>query len=328
MAEVEKNKINLDLKDRKILVELDWNARISNAEIAKRVQLSKKGIEYRIKSLEKKGIILGYYPVINFEKIGFKINRMMFRLQSVTPEIKKKIEEYLEKEESIHWAVWFRGDADLGIDVWSKSVKEFKEIINNFSIKFGRHIKQRVFSSSVGFDQYPYSFLTGKKDNRIASIMEEPVSEDIDELDKKIMRQLVKNARESSSEIARKINSNYKTVSNRIKSLEKRKILLCTRALINVSLLGYKWYKLRLCFDRDVKESFIKANNFFKSRIETVYIVDFLGEEDFDAEVIVSGEDSFFSLIQDLQNSMGNLIRSYSYFLFEKNIKVRYLPEI
>ncbi|MBU4086504.1 MAG: Lrp/AsnC family transcriptional regulator [Nanoarchaeota archaeon] len=325
---MENNKPNIDLKDKKILVELDWNARTSNSEIAKKIQLSKKGAEYRIKKLEKLNIIQGYYPVINFEKIGYTINRMMFKLQLIDTEIKEKIEEYLKKQENIHWAVWFRGDADLGIDVWTKSIKEFKEILNQFSIKFGKYIKQKTFSSSVGFDQYPYSFLLNKKDERIAIITEETEIAKIDGLDKKILRQLVKNARESSAEIARKINSNYKTVSNRIKQLEKNKILLCTRALINVELLGYKMYKLRLCFDNNIQQAYKQANEFFKSRLETVYIVDFLGEEDYDVEVIVKNEDEFNNLIKDLQNKLGRLIRGYTYFLFEKNIKVRYLPDI
>lgn len=318
--------VKLDAKDKKILSELDWNARIPNSEIAKRVSLSKKGVEYKIKRMEKEQVILGYYPVVNFEKLGFRINRMMFGLQFMGEETKKKIEEYLSSQEDIHWAIWCRGDFDLGIDVWSKSLKEFKSSINKFLSKFGKNIKRRVFSTSAGFDQYPSSFLTGKRDERFARITEEQQTEEIDDLDKKILKQLAKNARQNSAEIARNINSNYKTVSNRIKSMEDSGIILCTRAMINTEIIGYKWYKLRLRFDRNIDEAIKKAEDYFRRRIETAYIVDYVGEEDFDVELIVKEEAVLFKIIEDIQNHLKNPIRSYSYFSFEKNIKIRYLP--
>ena len=46
---------SLDLKDRKILYQLDLNARQSNAEIAKKTRLSKDAVGYRIKKLEEQG---------------------------------------------------------------------------------------------------------------------------------------------------------------------------------------------------------------------------------------------------------------------------------
>ena len=47
----------LDLKDRKILYQLELNCRQSNTQIGKKVGLSKDVITYRIKRMEEKGII-------------------------------------------------------------------------------------------------------------------------------------------------------------------------------------------------------------------------------------------------------------------------------
>ena len=66
----------IDLKDRKILFELDKNARISYAQIGKKVGLSTEVVHYRIKRFEEKGIITNYHTSINFCKLGlthFKI---------------------------------------------------------------------------------------------------------------------------------------------------------------------------------------------------------------------------------------------------------------
>jgi len=49
--------VNIDLKDRKILYELDLNARQSLNEIGKKVGLNKDSVAYRIKRMEDEGII-------------------------------------------------------------------------------------------------------------------------------------------------------------------------------------------------------------------------------------------------------------------------------
>jgi len=61
----------MDLKDRKILHELDKNARISASEIAKRIRLSKNSVINRIKRLEQEKIILGYNTLTNINNLGY-----------------------------------------------------------------------------------------------------------------------------------------------------------------------------------------------------------------------------------------------------------------
>ena len=51
---------DLDLKDRKILYELDFNARQTDSEIAKKVKLSREVVNYRISRLQKNGIIRNF----------------------------------------------------------------------------------------------------------------------------------------------------------------------------------------------------------------------------------------------------------------------------
>ena len=55
----------LDRKDRQILRELQSNARITNVELAKKVNLSPTPCADRVKTLEKQGFILGYHAHLN-----------------------------------------------------------------------------------------------------------------------------------------------------------------------------------------------------------------------------------------------------------------------
>jgi Lrp/AsnC family leucine-responsive transcriptional regulator len=64
-------KLSLDEKDRKLLGYLQENARISNAELARRVDLSPPGLQKRLRRLEQNGIIDRYVTLINREALGF-----------------------------------------------------------------------------------------------------------------------------------------------------------------------------------------------------------------------------------------------------------------
>ncbi|MBU0461722.1 MAG: winged helix-turn-helix transcriptional regulator, partial [Nanoarchaeota archaeon] len=80
--------LKLDLKDRKILEELDLNARYFISDIAKKVKLNKEVVKYRIHNLEKKGVIQGYHTLINYAKLGLipvevSINLMDTRKETV-----------------------------------------------------------------------------------------------------------------------------------------------------------------------------------------------------------------------------------------------------
>ena len=61
----------IDIKDHKILYQLDVDALQSAAQIAKKVGLSKDSVNYRIKKMFKSGIIRHYYPVLNTPYLGF-----------------------------------------------------------------------------------------------------------------------------------------------------------------------------------------------------------------------------------------------------------------
>lgn len=63
----------MDKFDRKILVALHENARLSFAELARRVNLSAPAVADRVEKLERSGVISGYRAIINPEKLGYPI---------------------------------------------------------------------------------------------------------------------------------------------------------------------------------------------------------------------------------------------------------------
>ncbi|MDI6026231.1 Lrp/AsnC ligand binding domain-containing protein [Corticibacterium sp. UT-5YL-CI-8] len=62
--------VHLDRIDRAILAALSGDGRLSMAELAGKVGLSKTPVQARVKRLEKDGYIRGYMAVIDHERMG------------------------------------------------------------------------------------------------------------------------------------------------------------------------------------------------------------------------------------------------------------------
>ena len=93
----------LDIKDRKILAELDMNARQPMTILSKSVGLSRQVVEYRIKKLEQKGIITGYVGWYNSLKLGYNHCRIFLNLKNIDRTTESKLIDYLKNIEEIVW---------------------------------------------------------------------------------------------------------------------------------------------------------------------------------------------------------------------------------
>jgi Lrp/AsnC family leucine-responsive transcriptional regulator len=63
-------KLQLDAIDRRIIAELQADARLSNVELADRVGLSASPCLRRVKRLEREGVIEGYRAVLRRDRVG------------------------------------------------------------------------------------------------------------------------------------------------------------------------------------------------------------------------------------------------------------------
>jgi Lrp/AsnC family leucine-responsive transcriptional regulator len=81
MAEIESK---VDLKDLRILRELDLNARASFSTIAKKIGLSKQVVRYRFERLQKIGVLRDFLTFLDTEKIGYKFHNVFLKLKHMT----------------------------------------------------------------------------------------------------------------------------------------------------------------------------------------------------------------------------------------------------
>jgi len=91
------NSVELDAFDTRILAELQADARLSLAELGRRVHLSQPAVAERVRKLEAAGVITGYRATVNLAALGYGIRALvrvgradfarMTRLIGETPEI-------------------------------------------------------------------------------------------------------------------------------------------------------------------------------------------------------------------------------------------------
>ena len=69
--------IELDQHDHRILAELQADARLSMAELGRRVHLSQPAVTERVRKLEECGVIRGYRAVVDAGKLGYGIRAVI-----------------------------------------------------------------------------------------------------------------------------------------------------------------------------------------------------------------------------------------------------------
>jgi Lrp/AsnC family leucine-responsive transcriptional regulator len=69
--------IELDSYDTRILAELQGDARLSLAELGRRVHLSQPAVSERVRKLEAAGVITGYRATVNLAALGYGIRAFM-----------------------------------------------------------------------------------------------------------------------------------------------------------------------------------------------------------------------------------------------------------
>jgi Lrp/AsnC family transcriptional regulator, leucine-responsive regulatory protein len=321
-VEDKEREIKLDLKDRKILHELDKNARQSNSEIARKVRLNKNTVNYKIKRIEDEKVILGYYTVVDYSKLGFIGFRVYFNFFNTNPETEKEIINWLINSKEVGVVVGVESPYDCAFHVWTKSIYEFDEFWLEFKKKFREYIwKERVYINSKVY-HFKRKYLLNLKslDFEVIGGSEKV---DFDDLDFKILRLLSKNARTSILDIAEKLKKPERTIAFRIKQLEKKKIIQGYRANLDVAKLGYDYYKLNCILNN--MEKYDLLFRFSQDHVNVVYINRTVSELDLELDIEIKGRKEMLNFVQELKEKFS--LRDVEIASYKEYYKLELVPE-
>lgn len=328
MKKYKPKEIDLDLKDRKLLYELDINARQSNSQIGKQIKINKNTVNYRINKLIEQGIITGFYSEIDMYKLGFKTFRIFIRLQNLTKEIEQEFINYFVNHSKVTWILSVEGSYDIIMGVMVKTNIEFYDFKEELLYKYSSYIQNIWYNIYVRMYQYKKAYLidVNRRDAEF-KIMGGEDAIKIDEIDDKILQILASNARIPLFELASQLKISPKVVSYRMKQLMKKDILQSFRVMLNNNLLGFKWYKIHFWLKNITKERKNQLEQFARIHPNIVYSNDTIGGADFEPEFHVKNEEELRTFISNIRDRFQDIIKDYDmlyYYKIHKNLN--YFP--
>lgn len=315
--------MQLDVKDNKILFELEKNARRSNSSIAKSVGLSKDAVGYRIKQLENKGIVRGYRLLVDVSKIGYTLYRIYLRLIDISQKDLENIVNYLKREKNAWWIAKLDGSWDFVFAYWSKTPNKFYEFYRLFSENFRKYIKDKSICPMINYKEVPRRYLTNSKMSLDFNIKEGEI-EKVDETDLRILRILSKNSRTPLIEIASKLKLDNMTIYHRIKKLEEKNIILGYKSDTNVSIIGRDFYTVEIDLNNLSRMKEIEKDIFSLSELTGRSVS--IGGNDIEFDLELKNSKKYYEIIDFLKKKFPQ-IREVRYFRVIENYKLIDMPE-
>jgi Lrp/AsnC family transcriptional regulator for asnA, asnC and gidA len=320
----------IDLKDRKILYELDLDARQSLTQIGKKVGLKKDVVSYRIKRMQKEGIIKNFFTVIDAFKLGYNVFRIYLQFQDIPLEIKNEIISKMVNYKN-SWAVYsVIGPFDLGNVLWIKNINEFYQFYDEILDNYSKYIAQKIVSVYVQADEYERTYLLTdeykKSERKKITITCEGIAVGIDEIDYKLLNEIVLNARTPFIDLAEKLGLSSQTVNYRLNNLIKSGVIKGFRVTLDISKLDLQYFDLRINLsDHSQRKhiiNYLKNIPYFKCLNTTI------GYSDLEAEFHIDNMDKLNQIIDEINVKFPGSIRNHFYLRTRETHKERWLPEM
>jgi DNA-binding Lrp family transcriptional regulator len=318
------NEIKLDLKDKKILYELDLDSRQSCSKIAKKVGLSTEVVNYRIKRLEEEQIITQYQIIINLAKLGIIQFKICLSLQHLPSTQLNSLIEQLKKKEEIKWIVSCRGDWDLIISLEARSIYEMEMLKEEVLSLFSGNINKKAVSMLIEAETSNRGYLLDKKPTSKRIILQQEKAIELDSLDISILKELSNNARIPLIDISHRLKKSPRVINYRIKQLQKNKIILGFKIAINYEKLGIKFHKLFIYLDSPNKKKIEDIENYISTNKNSITQVKVLGNWDIEPEFETFSDEDFENLLIEIKDKFSEIISKIDIITISKEHKFVY----
>lgn len=321
--------IKLDLYDRKLLYELDKDSSINISELAKKLRRSKQFVLYRMKRLEEEKIITGYHAIVDMSKLGYFTFRIYFKFQKMTrddgEEFVKHIKENLEQV----WTITsMHGKWDYALFLGVKSIYEFHKVWDNIMFYYKDKIKSynlAIYAPVYNLNRKFFLDNVKEKIETIERVYGIGEKEEIDEKDWRLIKAYSSNVRQSSLELANKLNFSPATIRKKIKSLERKKIIVGYNLGLNTDNIGYDTYRIDLHLSSTIQNK--KLFYYCKNHKNIYQINKTLGGADFEIEVGVNDFFHMVKLVDEIKKEFKDIVTDTDYFGFSTFHVLRYIPD-
>lgn len=316
----------MDKTDWKILKALVANSRQPLSSIAKKALISKQTCHYRMKRLEKAGIITKYKARINVAKLGFSTYSVAVRLLNSGEEEEDRIIEGIGKIQGVRWLVQSVGRWDALVAVSASSSSGFSSILKNILQVIGDYLLEYETSTILSTSDL---WLKDRLDAK--NFLQESSQERSVQLDKKdmlILSALQENSRTENKLIAQKIGLTPEAAAYRIRRLAKEGTIHSFTVSVNKAALGHMWFQVQLLMTKIDPEEENRILGKLKSVEGISYVVQCLGKWNFEIHIYCKNVEEFRKRLQQVRQLLNTRIRNYEVSIILKKHISTTLPDV
>ena len=301
----------MDLKDRKLLLELDKDSRCSIKQLGKRTGMKQETVRYRLNKLVDEGIIKQFLGIVNGAALGFTYYQMFIKLQDLKETTKQETIKLLQQNDRVNWIGNLAGNYDIAFIIGIKNNQELTLFLEQFRNGIGKNVMRKTISVHVNSTFYNRDYLINKERiaSRQKSIMYE--KQEIDVVNKKICELYCRNARITAVELGKKLSLSPDAIIQRIKKLKEKKILQGGTTIINLNKIGMTQHKILFYLKNTDTIKLEKIKQFAETNNRVIAIINTMSEWDIEIDLEVENTEQLNNFISEITNKFSESIRDY-----------------
>ncbi|PNX53563.1 MAG: hypothetical protein BV458_03810 [Thermoplasmata archaeon M9B2D] len=318
----------LDMKDKKILYQLDLNSRQSLNTIGSKVRLTKNVVQYRIDRLVKTGIIKNFFTSIDFYKLGYINLGIYVNYQYYTPDIENNIINYFINSKQAWFIANIQGKFDLIVLFSVNNMNQFFSFWKQTLRRFRFYFQNALISFFTKTYYLPISYLIEEEDmsQRLKhELVDGGTTVEIDETDKAILRHISLNSRKPIIDIADDLNTSSTTIANRIKKLEAMKVINGYRINIDYLKLGLQLFNVH--FNLKNYDKLYQILSYVKRNPYLISVSEVIDDCDLSLNYHSKNFNELHFIIKDIYDKFPDDIKNHMTFSYPEIYKQDYNPK-
>jgi len=319
--------MKIDLKDKKILYELDRDSRQSNKQIAKKVGMSEQVVGNRIRRLQELGIIEYFFVKTNPSVLGYIHIKIYLRLHNITKQKEDELIKDLHQQKNIYWLSSLRGKYDLVVSIYVKNIADFTKRYEEIFGKWRDYILERNVIVLERAFTYTKSYLVPKqKSEPITYSIGEEKEIKLDKVDISLLKVLNKDGRKPLIDIAKQLNVSSDTIRYRINNLKKSGIITGFGAKIDYSKLNNHYHLIFLKLQNMDLQKYKKLEQLAQINRNIIIFIRTIGDHDIELEVETTNNQELDELMKTLRDHFVSEIKDYEILEVTREHRMTYYP--
>ena len=273
---------NLSPMEKRVLKELDINARQGISSIGSKLKISKQAVTYHIEKMKKKGFIKEFLTYYDTNKLGYTFYNIVIKLKYSTKEDRNDVIEKLKAIPNVVWISTFRGEWQMIVSILAKDVGEFSFYLEEVLSSLKGNMLDYNFFIVISASQLGYKKLHSKtKEKHDSHVKHSKISKEnavnFSDNDLKVLNTIANNAKMSIVDIAKKTGLTIEKARYSLKKMEREKVIQGYKPLVDVAKLGYLWSIMFLRLKSSSEAEKKKMIDFLEGMHEVCYVVRCVG---------------------------------------------------